>query len=60
MRDRRGWLRTAGVGAVVVLAFGWMSPAWAPLCPSGCMRTTSLLLPLSGTFFYSRSPLFPG
>jgi hypothetical protein len=39
----------ATVGLFVLLAFGWVSPAWAPLCPSGCMRTTSLLLPLIGT-----------
>jgi hypothetical protein len=60
MRDRRGWLRTAGVTAVIVLALSWTSAAWAPLCPSGCMRTTSLLLPLSGTVSYPGGPIFPG
>jgi hypothetical protein len=44
MRDRRSRLRTAGVAAVVVLAFGWASPAWAPLC-TYC-TTSGLLLSL--------------
>jgi hypothetical protein len=58
MRHRQHWLRRGGVLAVVVLAFGWVSPAWAPVCP-GC-KTTSLLLPLSGTFFFPPRPVFPG
>jgi hypothetical protein len=58
MRHRRYWLRAVGVAAVVVLAFSWTSSACAPNCP-GC-RTTSLLLPLSGTVFYPPGPVFPG
>lgn len=54
MRYGQDWLRAAGMAAVVVLAVGWASPAWAPNC-SSC-KTTSLLLPLSGMFFFPPDP----
>jgi hypothetical protein len=50
MRNRRDFL-LAGSAAAGLAAFGWARPAWAPVCP-GCV-TRSLLLPLSGLFFFS-------
>src|SRR6266478_7662100 len=58
MRHRRYWLQSAGIGAVMILALSWASPAWAPGCPS--CNTTSLFLPLSGLFFYPADPIRPG
>ena len=57
MQNRRGWLRLAGVSAIVALALGWASPAWAQNCPN--CKTTSLFLPLSGLFFFSPTPIVP-
>ena len=57
MQNRRYWLQTAGVTAVVVLALGSASPAWAPNC-SSC-KTTSLFLRLSGISFYPPVPVVP-
>src|SRR5882724_10969795 len=39
---------------MIVAAFGWTRPAWAPGCPS--CRTTSLLVRLSGTIFIPPDP----
>jgi hypothetical protein len=50
-------LQAAAVAAVVVLALGWASPAWAPVC-TGC-TTTSLFLRLSGVAFYPPTPIIP-
>jgi hypothetical protein len=52
MRNRRVWLRTAGMAAVVVLAFGWAAPASA--APCAMCKTTFLFLPLSGVFQQGR------
>jgi hypothetical protein len=54
MRRRQHWLRAAGVGAVVALALGWASPAWAPPC-TYC-TTSGLMLPLSGLVFVPPNP----
>jgi hypothetical protein len=57
MRYGQDWLRAAGVAAIVVLAVGWTSAAWAQSC--AVCKTTSLLLPLSGVFFIPGNPVIP-
>ena len=57
MQNRRGWLRVAGVGAIVALALGLASPAWPQNC-SKC-KTTNLFLPLSGLFSWPGDPILP-
>jgi hypothetical protein len=54
MRNRREFLTGASSVAVTLAALGWARPARAAACP--ICKTTSLLLPLSGTFFHPRDP----
>ena len=54
MRHRQYWLRQAALLAVVVLAFGWVSPAWAPPC-TYC-TTSGLMLQLTGMAFVPPNP----
>ncbi|MGH6853608.1 MAG: hypothetical protein ACREDJ_10540, partial [Methylocella sp.] len=58
VKNRRNWLQaTAGVAAVIVLALGAASPAWAcngDHIKNGC--DSSLFVPLSGVFFEPPDP----
>jgi hypothetical protein len=54
MRNRRDFLTGAVLVAATLAAFGWATPAWAPLCPN--CRTTGLLLPLAGVIFFPPNP----
>src|SRR5215831_18253291 len=57
MQNRRGWLRVAGIGAIVALALGLASPAWPQNCPS--CKTTSLFLHLTRLFSWPGDPVLP-
>ena len=57
MQHSQNWLRSAGIGAVVVLALSWGSPAWAPACP--VCKTTNLFLTLSDVSFFPPVPIVP-
>jgi hypothetical protein len=53
MNDRRAFLLTAGSAALTLATVGWKSPALA----NSLAKTTSLMLPLSGVFFYPPEPM---
>jgi hypothetical protein len=57
MNDRRAFLLTAGSAAMTLATLGWKSPVLAQTAsPVLVRKTTSLLLPLTGVFFYPPDP----